>query len=175
MKSLFWIDLEMTGLDDTRDQILEAAIVITDLNFKILEEYQTVVFQPPEVLERMDDWCKRIHGASGLTQAVANGKPLPEVEDEILALIGRHFSGQERIVLCGNSVGNDKRFVDRYWRKLAQRLHYRILDVSSFKEIYRDKYNLAFEKKNSHRAIEDIHESIRELEFYLSYVNPTRT
>jgi oligoribonuclease len=172
MKRLFWIDLEMTGLDDVRDKILEAAIVITDIDFKILEEYQAVVFQPTEFLEGMDDWCKKIHGESGLTAAVPQGKPLDQVELEIIALIDRHFSPKDKVVLTGNSVGNDKRFIDRYCPKIAQRLHYRIVDVSSFKEIFREKYGLAFAKKNTHRAVEDIHESIRELSFYLSHVTP---
>jgi oligoribonuclease len=165
----FWIDLEMTGLDDAQDSILEAAIVVTDSNFLSLEEFHRVVFQPPEILEGMNDWCKKTHGASGLTSAVAQGTPLPVVETEILGLIDRHFNPQDRIVLAGNSVGNDKRFVDRYMTQLAQRLHYRVIDVSSFKEIFHKKYNLSFQKKNTHRAIDDIHESIRELSFYLSY------
>ena len=171
---MFWIDLEMTGLDDTRDQILEAAVVITDLDFNILEKYQSVVFQPPEIVENMHEWCKKVHGESGLTKEIPQGKPIFQVEDDLLALIGRHFPAQERIVLCGNSVGNDKRFIDHYWKRLAQRLHYRIIDVSSFKEIFREKYGIQFDKKNTHRAAEDIDESVRELSFYTSYVTPKR-
>ena len=172
MKKMFWIDLEMTGLDDTVDQILEAAVVITDFDFKVLEEYHRVVYQPPEILAKMDDWCKKTHGDSGLTAAVPQGAPLAKVEAEILQLIERHFGSQERVVLAGNSVGNDKRFVDRYWPSVAKRLHYRVIDVSSFKEVFREKYSLHFQKKNTHRAVEDIHESIRELGFYLSIVQP---
>lgn len=168
----------MTGLDDVKDRILEVAVVITDLNLKPLEEFHRVVFQPPEVIESMNDWCKRTHGASGLTAAIPNGMPLDKVESELLELASRHFSPQDRIVLVGNSVGNDRRFIDRYLPQFANRLHYRLIDVSSFKEIYRDKYNLSFPKQNAHRAVDDIHESIRELGFYLSFVqvpqkNPT--
>ncbi|MGZ3689285.1 MAG: oligoribonuclease [Bdellovibrionota bacterium] len=170
MKNLFWIDLEMTGLDETVDSILEAAIVITDLEFKPLEQYHRVVFQPPTVIENMNDWCKKTHGESGLTAAVPSGTPLPTVEKEVLELINRHFGAKEKIVLCGNSVGNDKRFVDKYLPEVAKRLHYRVVDVSSFKEIFRDKYNVAFPKGNAHRATDDILESIRELSFYLSFV-----
>jgi oligoribonuclease len=170
MKRLFWIDLEMTGLDEINDKILEVAIVITDLDFKPIEEYHRVVFQTPEVLSNMNDWCKKTHGESGLTAAVPNGTPLETVENEILELASRHFPGQDRIVLAGNSVGNDKRFIDRYMPNMAKRLHYRLIDVSSFKEVFREKYNLAFHKKNAHRAVDDIYESIRELTFYLSYV-----
>jgi oligoribonuclease len=172
MKRLFWIDLEMTGLDDTVDQILEVAVVITDLDFKPLEEYHRVVYQPPEILQNMNDWCKKTHGESGLTAAVATGTPLVQVEKDVLDLIGKHFTSQEKIVLAGNSVGNDKRFIDRYMTKLAQRLHYRLIDVSSFKEIFREKYHVSFPKQNAHRAVGDIYESIRELSFYLSFVTP---
>lgn len=169
-KALFWVDLEMTGLDEIRDSILEVAVIITDLDLKPLEEYHRIIFQPPEVLQNMNDWCKKTHGESGLTAAVPNGIPLATAEKELIELANRHFSSQERIVLCGNSVGNDKRFIDRYWPDFAKRLHYRLVDVSSFKEIYREKYGLAFQKDSSHRAIEDVHDSINELSFYLSYV-----
>jgi oligoribonuclease len=170
-KALFWIDLEMTGLDENVDKILEVAIIITDLNFKPLEEYHRIVFQPKEVLDGMNDWCKRTHGESGLTAAIPNGTPLATVEDEICELIGRHYTSGDRVVLVGNSVGNDKRFVDKYMPKVAKRLHYRLIDVSSFKEIFRDKYGVKMDKENnSHRALDDIRASIKELEFYLGFV-----
>jgi oligoribonuclease len=171
MKHFFWVDLEMTGLDDLTDKILEIAVVITDLELKPVETYHRIVFQPPEVIEAMNDWCKKTHGESGLTGLIPKGTPLATVEKEVLELIGRHFPPSERVVLCGNSVGNDKRFIDRYMPDAAKRLHYRLIDVSSFKEIFREKYNVSFQKANAHRAIDDIHESIRELSFYLGYVN----
>ena len=172
-KALLWVDLEMTGLDEAVDSILEVAIVVTDIELKPLEEYHRVVFQPPTVLAAMNDWCKKTHGESGLTALVAEGTPLAQVEKEVLELIGRHYGSKDRVVIVGNSVGNDKRFLDKYMPEVAKRLHYRLIDVSSFKEIFRDKYNLNFQKKNAHRAVDDIHESIRELSFYLSYVNVT--
>ena len=170
-KPLFWVDLEMTGLDEKIDTILEVAIVITDSQFKTLEEYHRIVFQPQEVLDKMNDWCKRTHGESGLTAAVPTGTPLATVEKEILELLNRHYKTNDRTVLVGNSVGNDRRFIDAYLPEVAKRLHYRLIDVSSFNEIFRERYNLQFAKGNKHRAIDDIHESIRELSFYLSYVN----
>jgi oligoribonuclease len=170
MKRLFWIDLEMTGLNDQHDHIVEVAIVITDLDFKPLEEYHRIVFQSPEILSRMDDFVRNLHAKSGLTAAIPNGSPLHVVEQEILQLISRHYSPKDRIVLAGNSVGNDKRFIDRYLTEVAKRLHYRLIDVSSYKEIFREKYNLNFQKQNTHRAVEDIHESIKELCYYLSFV-----
>ena len=170
-KALFWVDLEMTGLDEAVDTILEVAVVVTDLDMKPLEEYHRVVFQPAEVIAAMNDWCKKTHGESGLTALIPSGLPLAQVEKELLELISRHYGNKERVVIVGNSVGNDKRFIDKYMLEVSRRLHYRLIDVSSFKEIYRDKYGLSFAKKNAHRAVDDIHESIRELSFYLSYVN----
>lgn len=169
-KTLLWVDLEMTGLDEQTDSILELAAVITDFQLKPLEEFHRVVYQPDEVLKNMNDWCKKTHGESGLTAAVPKGTPLATVEKELLEILGRHFSTSDRIVLAGNSVGNDRRFIDRYMPELAKRLHYRLVDVSSFKEIFRERYNVHFPKGNAHRAVDDIYESIRELGHYLSYV-----
>ena len=170
-KPLFWVDLEMTGLDENAHRIIEVAVIITDVEFKVLEEYHRVVFQPPEVLAAMDDWCKKTHGASGLTAAIPQGTPLAEVEKDLVAIVERHYRKDERVVLTGNSVGNDKRFLDKYLPDLAKRLHYRLIDVSSFKEIFRDRYGFEFRKKSgNHRALDDIRESIEELKGYLAHV-----
>jgi len=170
--SFFWIDLEMTGLDDVKDVILEVAAAVTDLDFNVLEEFDRVIRQPQEALDRMDDWCKKTHGASGLTEKVKTvGEPLEKVEGELIALLDRHFPKKEdKVVLAGNSVGNDRRFIDRYMPAFAKRLHYRLIDVSSFKEVFRQKYGVKYDKKNKHRALDDIHESIAELKSYLSHI-----
>lgn len=169
-KHLFWIDLEMTGLDELRDHILEVAVIITDLDFNPVAEYDQVVFQPAEIVEGMNDWCKKHHGDSGLTALIPNGKKITEIERDLVTLAKKYFQHDERIVLVGNSVGNDRRFIDRYLPEFAGKLHYRVVDVSSFKEIYREKYGIKFEKKNAHRANGDILESIAELKHYLSFV-----
>jgi oligoribonuclease len=169
-KPLLWVDLEMTGLDEQTDSILEVAAVLTDIELKPLAEFHRIVYQPAEVLESMNDWCKKTHGESGLTAAVPKGTPLAAVEKELNALLDQHYSTGDRIVLAGNSVGNDRRFIDRYMPELAKRLHYRLIDVSSFKEIFRERYRINFPKGNAHRAVDDIHESIRELAHYLSFV-----
>ena len=172
-KKMLWMDLEMTGLDDQNDHILEVAALVTDLDFNTIEELQHIVFQPHAVLDGMNAWCKEHHGKSGLTAAVPTGTPLSQVEDELIALAIRHW-GQphqdNRIVLCGNSIGNDRRFIDRYLPRLEKHLHYRMIDVSSFKEVFREKYGIKHEKKNAHRATGDILESIAELKHYLSFV-----
>jgi oligoribonuclease len=171
--NIVWVDLEMTGLDINKDHIIEMACLITDKNLNIIAEGPDLVIkQSDELLDGMNDWCKKTHGESGLTAAVPGGKPLAQVEAELIALARRHFDLKDRIVLVGNSIGNDRRFIDRYMPEFAKLLHYRLIDVSSFKEIFREKYGLGFEKKNAHRAVDDIHESIRELGHYLSFVTP---
>lgn len=170
MKNFLWVDLEMTGLDEKIHHVLEVAAVVTDEKLKVLDQMHRIVHQPEDILALMDEWCVRTHGESGLTAAVRTGTPLEKVEDELLALIDKHFKPDERIVLSGNSVGNDRRFIDAYMIRVAKRLHYRLLDVSSFKEVFRERYGIRFEKKNAHRAIDDVFESIRELETYLQYV-----
>lgn len=165
-----WIDMEMSGLDVASCRILEVAAIVTDKELRPLEEYQAIVYQPPEVLDAMDAWCKENHGKSGLTAAVATGKPELQVEQELLSLIDRHFTAKERPLLAGNSIGQDRKFIDAYMKKLSARLHYRMMDVTSFKVILQDRFGITYEKKGTHRALDDIHESIAELAHYLSFV-----
>lgn len=175
-KPLFWIDLEMTGLNETVDHILEVAVVITDLELNTLDQYHRIVFQPPEILAGMNDWCKKTHRESGLTAKVPNGTSLATIESDLIALSNRHFPTREKIVLAGNSVYNDKRFIEKYLPNFAKRLHYRLIDVSSFKEIFREKYKVEFKKNNAHRAVDDVLESIRELKYYFSFIQvPSNT
>ncbi|MBI2340136.1 MAG: oligoribonuclease, partial [Deltaproteobacteria bacterium] len=169
-KKFFWHDMEMTGLDEKTDSILEVAVAVTDLDLNILEEYNKVVFQPPEALERMNKWCKKTHGASGLTKAVATGLPLSQVEEDVLQIINRHFRKDEEVVLSGNSIYNDRRFIEKYLPKIAKRLHYRMIDVSSYKEVFREKYGIEVKKSENHRALEDVREAIAELKTYLNHV-----
>ena len=170
MKKMFWVDLEMSGLDETHDHILEVAVVITDLSFQTLETYHRVVHQPNSVLENMNEWCKTTHGKSGLTALVPYGTFLSTVEQDLIQLANRHYQANEKVVLCGNSVGQDKNFIDKQMTDFAKRLHYRVVDVTSFKEIFRSKYNIEVKKKDGHRALEDIQESINELKEYIKYI-----
>lgn len=169
---MFWIDLEMTGLDEKVDTILEVAVAITDLELNVVEEYESVVSQPQTVLDNMNDWCKKHHGTSGLTKDVqTKGQLLEKIESEMIALCDRHFDKKDRIVICGNSISNDRRFIDKYLTEFTKHLHYRMIDVSSFKEIFKHKYSFDFKKSNAHRAKGDIIESINELKAYLSFVS----
>jgi len=170
-----WLDLEMTGLDENIHNILEIALMITDLDMNNLGEYHRIIHQPKEVLDLMDNWCKKTHGASGLLEMVPKGIPLHQAETEILELINKNYPKNERVILAGNSIWNDRRFIDRQMPELAKRLHYRMIDVSSFKEIFRNKFKVEYSKKNTHRAPDDIHESIAELKTYLSYFQISHT
>ena len=160
MSNFLWLDMEMSGLDVQKCAILEVAAIATDSTFTALQSYHAVVFQPPEVLAAMDAWCTETHGKSGLTAAVAKGAPLLEVERQLLSLIDRHWGPNDRPILAGNSIGQDRKFIDAYMPALSARLHYRMLDVSSFKVVFNELFGLRHEKRGSHRALDDILESI---------------
>jgi oligoribonuclease len=160
--------MEMTGLNVETEVPIELAAIVTDIDFKELETYHAVIKQPAEVLARMDDWNTRHHGESGLAALVPNGTPIATVDSEMTMLIARHFS--EPAIIAGNSIGQDRAFINRYLPGLAAKLHYRMLDVTSWKILMNQRFQLKYEKKNAHRAIGDIRESIAEMSFYLSHV-----
>lgn len=168
-----WVDLEMSGLDVQKCRILEVAAIVTDGNFKPLEEYHSVVFQPQAVLDAMDEWCTENHGKSGLTALVPKGKKEDQVEKELLALIDKYFKKEERPILSGNSIGQDRKFIDQYMPALSKKLHYRMLDVTSYKVVFQDRFQITYNKKGTHRALDDIHESIAELNHYLAHFKAT--
>lgn len=164
---LLWLDLEMTGLDAQKHVILEVAAEITDLDFNKLASYEAIIKQSDNHLDAMDDWPTKQHAKSGLTERVLQtGRPEREVEAELVALVEEHF-GKEPATLAGNSIHMDRLFIRQHWPRLETKLHYRMLDVSSWKIIMSGKYGLRFSKKSSHRALDDINESIAELKFYL--------
>jgi oligoribonuclease len=172
-KMLLWMDLEMTGLDEKTDKILEIAAIITDYELNEVDRKHYVVHQNEEVLAAMNDWCKEHHGKSGLTELVRSGWKQEVVEKELTAWLRAHFGakqGKDGAVLAGNSIHNDRRFIDTHLPELARELHYRMVDVSSFKEVFRERYRIKYEKKNTHRAIDDLQESISELKHYLGFV-----
>ncbi|RDB36680.1 MAG: oligoribonuclease [Spirobacillus cienkowskii] len=170
MKYLFWIDMEMSGLNHTTDRILEVALLVTDLSMNIVKEYEAIVYQDQAVLGAMDEWCTENHGKSGLTAKVPNGLPEAEVEKQLIKIF-QEFSAGERALLAGNSIGQDRKFIDQWMPKFSALLHYRMLDVSSFKILFESVYNKKFEKKHKHRAVDDIIESINELKFYMQFIN----
>ena len=172
MDKLLWIDLEMTGLDPDKERIIEIAMVLTDIDFNRLGDYHCVVRQDQAFIDAMDEWNQKTHSASGLIELIPNGKEQQVVDRECAQMVQTIF-GEERAILAGNSIHQDRKFIDRYMPELAKTLHYRMLDVSSFKIIFKNKFGVHVEKGNNHRAIEDIEASIRELQSYLALVDPS--
>lgn len=171
MEKLLWIDMEMTGLKVEREVPIEIAAIVTDIAFQECETYHAVIRQPQSFLDGMDDWNKQHHGASGLTASVPNGLDPALVEEQMMTLVSRHFPGIPAVI-AGNSIGQDRLFIEKYFPNLAAKLHYRMLDVTSWKIMMNARFNAKYEKKNTHRALDDIRESIAELAFYLKYVSP---
>ena len=169
---LIWIDCEMTGLDLDTDALIEIAVLVTDSNLNVLGEGVDVVIHADDaVLDGMDDIVKTMHGKSGLTEEVrASAVTIAEAEATVMSYIRTHVPSPRTAPLCGNSVGTDRGFIRRDMPELHSHLHYRTIDVSSIKELARRWYPRTYfsqpEKGLAHRALADIAESIRELEYY---------
>lgn len=167
---LVWVDMEMTGLDPDRDHVLEIATIITDSDLNLVAEGPVIaIHQPDEVLDLMDDWCVKTHGESGLTDRVRASKiSLAQAEQQTLAFL-QQYVAKGASPLCGNSVGQDRRFMYRYMAELEAFLHYRIIDVSTVKELAK-RWNpeavKGFTKQGTHKALDDIRESIAELKHF---------
>ena len=173
-EKLFWVDLEMTGLDPEKDVILEIAAEITDFNFKTLESYEARVRGGTRqtVVKRFQAnnwWADYPHNRDDFLDKFDEALPLGVVEDELIELLKKHF-GNDPAVLAGNSIHSDRGFIKKWWPSLDLKLHYRMLDVSSFKILMQGRYGEVFEKDNPHRAYDDIQASIAELEHYLEWL-----
>lgn len=167
---LVWMDLEMTGLDPDKERIIEIATIITDSELQVVAEGPVLaVRQPESLLAAMDDWNQSHHSASGLLDRVRRaGVSEREAEAATLAFLERHVE-KKRSPLCGNTIWQDRRFLSRYMPALEAYLHYRMVDVSSIKELvqrWRPDLVAGFSKKNAHTALADIRESIDELRYY---------
>ncbi|MBZ5732981.1 oligoribonuclease [Nocardioides sp. TRM66260-LWL] len=168
---LVWIDCEMTGLDLGADALIEVAALVTDFDLNVLGEGVDLVVKPPAAaLEQMGDFVRQMHERSGLLTELDAGLTLAEAEDAVLAYVREHCPDGSRPPLAGNTVATDRAFLGRDMPRLESFLHYRIVDVSSIKELSRRWYPRAYfgapEKKGNHRALADIQESIEELRYY---------
>lgn len=168
---LVWIDCEMTGLHPDRDALVEVAVLVTDADLNVLGEGVDVVIRPPQAaLDQMDDFVRQMHTASGLLEELDQGVSLEEASEQVMAYIRQHCPEPRRALLAGNSVGQDKAFLSRYMPAVTDHLHYRIVDVSTLKELARRWYPRAYyqapEKTGNHRALGDIVDSITELQYY---------
>jgi len=169
-ENLIWLDLEMTGLDPDTDLIIEIAIIITDKNLNILATAPVIaVHQSDEALARMDDWNQKHHGESGLIQRVKDSAINDaEAMQRCIEFI-KQWVPKGESPMCGNSIGQDRRFMYRYMRELEEFFHYRNLDVSTLKilaGLWAPEVKDSFKKANSHQALDDVIESINELKHY---------
>ncbi|MDQ1383908.1 MAG: oligoribonuclease [Actinomycetota bacterium] len=170
--SLVWLDLEMTGLDVEKHTIVEIACIVTNSDLEPLDEgIDIVIHQDAAALAQMDDFVRKMHTKSGLLPAIsASTVSLDEAHAQTLAYVRSHVPAPGTAPLCGNSIGTDRRFLDRYMHDLDTYLHYRSIDVSSLKELCRRWYPEVYAKRpgkaEQHRALDDVRESLAELRFY---------
>jgi oligoribonuclease len=168
---LVWIDCEMTGLDMVNDALIEVAALVTDFDLNVLGDGVDIIVKPPaEALEQMIPFVRTMHENSGLLDELEHGVTLPEAEERVLAYIREHCAPDSRPPLAGNTVSTDRLFIARDMPTLDAFMHYRIVDVSSIKELSRRWYPKAYfgapAKRGNHRALADIQESIEELRYY---------
>ena len=172
---LVWIDCEMTGLDLGADALIEVAALVTDFELNVLGDgVDVIVKPPPEALEQMDEFVRTMHTSSGLLEELDAGLTMAEAEERVLAYVKEHCADGSRPPLAGNTVATDRSFLVRDMPGLESFLHYRIVDVSSIKELSRRWFPRAYfnapAKSGNHRALADIQESIEELRYYRSAV-----
>ena len=172
---LVWIDCEMTGLDLGADALIEVAALVTDFDLNVLGDGVDVVIKPPqEAIEQMDEFVRNMHTVSGLLEVLDNGVTMQEAEEQVLDYVKQHCAEGSRPPLAGNTVATDRSFLARDMPALESFLHYRIVDVSSIKELARRWYPRAYfnapAKTGNHRALADIQESIEELRYYRAAV-----
>lgn len=168
---LVWIDCEMTGLDLGADALIEVAALVTDFDLNVLGDGVDVIIKPPAAaLDQMVEFVRSMHETSGLLSELEHGVSLAEAEEKVMAYIREHCPEGSRPPLAGNTVGTDRAFIARDMATLESFLHYRIIDVSSIKELSRRWYPRAYfaapTKRGNHRALADIQESIEELRYY---------
>lgn len=170
---ILWVDLEMTGLDPIEDRILEVGAIVTDWDFKEIARFEAVKKVGPNLMKKRmvgEFWDEFSDVRDALIAQNTDGKNGRTVENELLAFIDEHIGAEGKVLLAGNSIHQDRRFIANEWQRLDARLHYRMLDVSAWKVVFEGKFRKKFAKPEAHRAIDDIRGSIEELQYYLKKV-----
>ncbi len=171
--TLLWMDLEMTGLDPVEDRILEVAVIATDWDFKEVATYtavKTVGLNLVKSRMNIPFWDENASIRDALIAQNLCGKNGRIVENELLEFIDEHFDADKPVLLAGNSIHQDRKFIDNEWHRLSARLHYRMLDVTAWKVVFEGKYRKKFAKPETHRALADIKGSIEELQYYMKKI-----
>ncbi len=176
--NLIWIDMEMTGLNPDKERIIEIATIVTDSNLNTIAEGPVLaVHQPDELLNSMDSWNTKHHNASGLVKRVKESIVTETEAEELTLEFLRQYVTPGKSPMCGNSVHQDRRFLWRYMPKLESFFHYRLLDVSTLKELalrWSPRVYAGIQKESKHLALDDIRESIEELKYYREHLlNPS--
>lgn len=168
---LLWVDLEMTGLDPVKDRILEVAAIATDMELNEIARYEAVVRVDKQIIDgRMvgEFWEKNSATRDALVKQNDSGRPVAEVEKDLIAFIDKYFG--KTIYLAGNSIHQDRKFIEREMPELDKKLHYRMLDVSAWKIYFENALGKKYTKPENHRALDDINGSIEELQWYLTFL-----
>lgn len=170
---LFWMDLEMTGLDPVEDRIMEVAVVATDWDFQEIATFEAVQKVDEELMKsRMvgEFWDKYDFVRKELQDQNNLGAEVEEVQGKLVEFLKANFEADQPVILAGNSIHQDRKFIEHEWPLLDSFLHYRMLDVSAWKVVYEGKFKKPFYKTENHRALEDIRGSIEEMKYYLGTV-----
>jgi len=172
---LLWVDLEMTGLDPKKDRILEFAAIATDWDFNEVARMTAVCKVSERLMKKRmigEFWEKNKDSYNQLIEQNKTGKKSAEVEKEVLEFVDKYFG--EEVILAGNSIHQDRRFIRSEWKKLDERLHYRMFDVSAWKVYFENALKIKFTKRDMHRAMDDIEGSIEEISYYLEKVKGSK-
>ncbi len=172
---LLWVDLEMTGLEPEKDRILEVAAIATDWDFNEVARMTAIVKVPNTVIKKRmvgEFWEKNFESYAQLVSQNKKGEKSAEVEKKLLEFVDKYFG--DEVILAGNSIHQDRRFIRHEWKKLDKRLHYRMFDVSAWKVYFENALDIKFIKRDEHRALDDIEGSIEEISYYLERVKGSK-